>query len=276
MQSSDLHFLNSHPMDFKTREYLSNTDLTKIVYEEWSNLHAACPSISDDPSINIYFDDSLVGTNVLAWASQTLVLDIDLLWKPSLIKPYFNGYDITIGVNPNIPNGWFSNQDCSAIGYRYDLRTVLKHELIHGLSIASSLQHDGNTWSVGHITSGACFPRFYDTRIKNELGESIVSGCSVPEDILGKDLYVGGVKLYNPSSFVPGSSLSHHDFPGHIMYYALPSRTCMNLSKHEFQMLAALDVHCNSTGLEISAGHAATESFPLFLSLLLGLTAYFY
>jgi len=245
MTSKEFKFLQEHKMN--VRENLSNGDLTTIVYDEWYTLHSYCPSISDDPSINIYFDGSLTGGNVLAWASQTLILDEDLLWKTSLIKPYYSGYDITIGVNPDIPNGWHSSKTCDDIGYRYDLRTVLRHELVHGMSMASSLYHDGTSWSLGHLTSGICYPRFYDTKIKDSTGQPVVEGCTLNADVLGADLYLGGVKLYNPSIFQPGSSISHHNYPGYLMYKSLSSRVCIQLGDHEMQMLEALEIHCNST-----------------------------
>ena len=273
MTSQEFQFLQEHKMN--VREHLSNNDLNTIVYEEWYRLHSYCPSISDDPSIQIYFDGSLTGGTVLAWASQTLILDEDLLWKTSLIKPYYSGYDITIGVNPDIPNGWHSSLSCDDIGYRYDLRTVLRHELVHGMSMASSLYHDGTSWSLGHVTSGICYPRFYDTKITDSTGQPIVQGCALNSDVLGADLYLGGVKLYNPNIFQAGSSISHHNYPGHLMYKSLSSRTCIDLGDYEMQMLGALEIPCNST-IDSSGTYAVRcEVFSFLPSLALALLLVF-
>ena len=260
--SDDFAFLQSHPM--RIREYLTNSDLSTIVYEEWDGLRATCPLISDNPSINIQFDGTLAGGSVLAWASQTLVLDVDFLWKPSLIKSFYSGYDIEIGINPDIPNGWHSSKTCENIGYRYDLRSVLRHELVHGMSMASSVSHDGISWSVGHFFSGTCYPRFYDTKIMNEQNESVVDGCTVAQDLIGKDIYLNGVKLYNPIPYAPGSSISHHDHPGNLMYYSVSPTTCMTLGNYEVQMLAGLEIYCslNSTmtpSLPSSSGTVSTH-----------------
>jgi len=261
-------YLSSHPVSYQ--EEVTNSDLERIISEEWSSLRHTCTSLPPDPSISISFDSSLIGGYTLAWASQTLVLNTDLTWWPSLVKNIFNGYDMVIGVNPSPPNGWHTDVDCLNIGYRYDLRTILRHELLHGISISSSVYSDGSSWSVGHYFSGVCFPRFFDTKIKDSSGDSVVSGCTVLKDLTNEKLYLGDVELYNPASFQPGSSISHHNYPGNLMYYSISAMTCQHLGNYEIMMLGELSIPCsNLTGAGTCLSPSLFLTFVLLLVLLL-------
>jgi hypothetical protein len=267
--------LEDHPMI--NREHLSNADLEYILAEEFDKLRVHCDAIPE-ANIVISFDASLMGSPVLAWASQTIVIGTDALWYPSILKDFFTGTDMTLGIQPSPPNGWYTQSDsCSSIGWRYDLRTILRHELLHGLAISSSLYKDSTSWSVGHFFSGLCFPRLFDSKITDSNGEHVIDGCSVG-DMTDKELYVGGVKLYNPSVFNAGSSISHHDHYGHLMYYAISSRTCLDVDIYELQMLDSLGIHCGN----FSASRGTTSSpflitsFLPSLFLLLWLSCFFY
>ena len=273
-----------HPT--QSREYLTDTDLVVVINDVWNEIRSECPNIPANPNIYSYFDTSLENTFTLAWASQTLVLNSDFTWWSALIRPSYSGYDFTIGVNPNPPNGWFTGE-CSRIGYRYDLRTVLRHEILHGIGLSSSIrmnswsavsstseaivEANGDTWKVGHEYANRCFPRYYDTKITDSNGDYIVSECNIGE-ITGKDIFLGDVKLYNPPIYKAGSSISHHNYFGHLMYYALPSKKCLHIGKYEINMLNAVGIECfidevsSATKARYILLHLVLLMFLLFLT----------
>lgn len=259
METSDWQFLESHPV--KNKIHIDANLLSSIVAEEWAALCDLCIGLDRNAKINAYFDNSLEGKTTLAWASHTMYLN-GLIWLPALTNPFYTGYDFTIGVNPSPPNGWF-NGECSEISFRYDLRSVIRHELLHGVGLSSSISFD-NSWSVGSFTSGLCFPRLYDTLIRDPSGNLIVSGCNV-QDISGKRLYLGDVELYNPYVYDEGSSISHHNYPGKLFYYRSTPMKCMYVSSTEVSMLGLLGVGCSPDSRSASVQKANLEPILLFL-----------
>ena len=119
--------LRMHPMRAVT---FDESLLKQIALEEWSDIAKMCPKLKLDADIDIGFDASLVDTDILAWNYHTLMLQGGILMPTQ---------DMTIGVNPGVQNGWHLSDSCTDIGYRYDLRTVLRHELIHGIGMGSSI-----------------------------------------------------------------------------------------------------------------------------------------
>ena len=170
-------------------------------------------------------------------------------------------FDMHIAFNPYPPNGWYVSKNCSNISYRYDLRTVLRHELLHGLIFAGSLREVSDTlgliWTVGYTFGGKCYPRLYDTKIKYSDGTSIFQtlpdqilpdyeNCilRVDRSVVGADLYIGDVELYHPYSFRSGSSISHHNYPGNLMYASTTPRVCIEPGAYEGKILAELGISC--------------------------------
>ena len=229
----------------------NDIDLAQITDEVWDDIVSMCPTVPNAPRINVFFDYLIENTTILAYASQTLHLSSEGVWVSTLYEAmkqnrnYSLGssYDMEIGFNPNPPNGWHIENNCTGISARYDLRTVLRHELLHGFILAGSIREDSNVWTVGYTFNGVCYPRLYDTLIMDKDNNTVVNGCQL-DDVVGKDLFIGNVELFHPYSFWPGSSISHHNYPGNLMYYALPSMTCLNLGDYEGHLLAKLDVAC--------------------------------
>ena len=256
--------LIKHPMNISK---LSNQELQWTANEEWNKIVGLCPLLDSGASLSVSFDNSLIGTDTLAWAAMTTV-QVDNAWVSSLATQKFSSYDFIIGVNPEPPNGWYTNSNCEGISYQYDLRTVLRHELIHGLGVGSSLRYSSfSGWRVGYYDSyGLCHPRLYDTKIKDKNGNNIVQGCNVLKNPQGTSLYVGGVQLYNPYSFQQGSSFSHHNYINELMYFSLPWGTCLNLQAQEIKMLHEVNVNCvNFENYEdiVDASSILTLVFPL-------------
>ena len=236
-------------------------DLQQITSESWADIVSLCPDLPHNPRINIFFDSFLENTTILAYASQSLHLSSEAVWVSTIYEAmtqnrnYSTGssYDMSIGFNPNPPNGWHIDRDCDSISGKYDIRTVLKHELLHGLILAGSLREDTdefgiNYWKAGYNFNGICYPRLYDTLVKDVEDNYVLGlGCVMNPLLLSlnsKDLYIGDVKLYHPYYFQSGSSISHHNYPGNLMYYSLPPMTCMDLGAYEGKLLSKLGVEC--------------------------------
>lgn len=259
MEASDKALLESHPVEF---HHVDFDALNTMVQQEYKEMQKQCNF--PDANIEVEYDSSLIDTSVLAWASQNLNL-VDRIWIPSLFsKP--DAIHFKLGFNPEPPNGWHIG-NCRYIRWKYDLRTVIRHEILHGVGLGSSIQYS-NGWSTGVNTGGFCFPRLYDTLIKDENNNPILNGCNMV-DISNKKLYIGDVELYHPSEFTAGSSLSHHNHPGHLFYYKSMPNTCMYISKYEASMLGFLGLKCSVSPATIFAPTLSTFLIPGILFLVL-------
>ena len=251
-ESSEWEMIKHNSVEYVTPA--SDINLAQIAEETWGELVTSCPALPKEPRINIYFDYSLENTSVLAFASQTLYLNSDAVWVSTIydtMKKKRNsssgtGNDMSIGFNPNPPNGWFVQDDCSNISYRYDLRTVLKHELLHGIIFAGSVREVNNEWIVGYNSFGVCYPRLYDTKITFSDNTSILNrSCNLRTDKFpGYGLYIDGVELYHPYTYRPGSSISHHNYYNSLMYPSISPMTCLDLGHYEALILAKLGIEC--------------------------------
>ena len=247
----DRETLRKHPMHAVP---FNQNVLKQIAREEWVKISQMCPSLRLDANIDIAFDYSLVDTDYLAWNSHSLMLQGGILMPTQ---------DMTIGVNPEVQNGWHLSENCSNITYQYDLRTVLRHELIHGIGMGSSIIKRSNIWYVGQSNGQSCYPRLYDTLIEDSLGDKIIDGCSFSKSIQSRNIYINGVKLYNPI-FYDGSSISHHVYSGELMYKALPYGTCIPIASNEFKILSALGLDCPGSAQPLQH-HAILLLMPLVL-----------
>lgn len=264
MIQSDVQILKEHPMDPTN---VTSDELTFIISEEWMKMVASCfPNLDPMASISASFDYSLMGTNTLAWASSTMLLLNDV-WQPALTNTYYTGNDFLIGVNPLPPNGWHVGpmvDDCSGISYRYDLRTVLRHEMMHGIGVGSSFRSN----SLGYTSNGKCYPTKYDTMIEDSYGNKVVDGCTVAGSLFGKNVYINGVRLYNPSNYMEGSSLSHHAFAEELMYWRLSPSKCTDIGKNELKILSGIGVDCPNHPQYSRSQRIRPHLWPLLVLLL--------
>lgn len=264
MIKSDFELMRLNPMNPIN---VTSVQLQDIVMEEWQSIVKDCKILDEKASIKASFDYKLVGTNTLAWASQTLLL-VNNVWIPSISTTDYVGYDFIIGVNPQPINGWHIDNDCSDISFRYDLRTVLRHEILHGIGIGSSI-YNLNGWGLGYNMNGKCYPKLFDTLIEDVNGNKVIDGCSFKEDIQSQDIFVNGVRLYNPIVFRQGSSISHHVFQGELMFWRLPAMTCLNIGSNEFKILAALGIHCPLNPLYESSASSSHHRLLLLVPVML-------
>tara|TARA_B100001057_G_scaffold493742_1_gene588884 strand:- start:4165 stop:4992 length:828 start_codon:yes stop_codon:yes gene_type:complete len=251
---SDQMFLENHPINESMAVHES--DLIDITHEVWKEITTVCPGIMKNASIDVFFDYTLEDTGTLAWNTHPMkVLNGILKAK----RDY-----MTIGVNPHPTNGWFFGENCTDISYRYDLRSVLRHEILHGLGIASSIYKTNNIWTVGFNVNDNCYPTQYDSLITDIVGDRVVEGCTLKKNINGQKVFINDVQLFNPISYNP-SSFSHHTYDGGLMYWRLSPSKCMYIEEHETKMLKALGIDCQYTARDQQS--VALLLAPLMLSL---------
>jgi hypothetical protein len=131
--------------------------------------------------------------------------------------------DISMQINTNVD--WYLGTDGNTPLLQYDLVTVMIHELIHGLGFFDTMSADESTGSWG----AASIPVIYDTFIENLQGQRLIDtlvfqnpSVELKNELTGEQLYFNGpllksansgerIKIYAPSTYDPGSSISHLD-----------------------------------------------------------------
>jgi hypothetical protein len=136
--------------------------------------------------------------------------------------------DITLTVNSSVV--WYLGTDGNTPTQRYDLVTVILHELCHGLGFYDSFSSDGTIGSYGFGSE----PLIYDTFVENFNGDKLADtlkfsnySTALESQLIGDQLYFNGpllrnysqlkrylnlrAKLYAPTTWDPGSSISHLD-----------------------------------------------------------------
>lgn len=242
------NYLKSHPSNSDT----PLPDVIDIAKEEWHRLKTTCHL--NDVYLSVKYDYIFFANKpgVLAVASRTMFL-IDNEWQSGAINRYNAKGVIDIKINPFVPNGWYDDSDgrCRT-GYRYDLRTVVRHELVHGAGISSSVRGD----SAGYVYGEKCYATAFDHKIVNDEGEAVVHGCAVSET--RSDMYVSNVKLYNPPQFRNGSSFSHAEGHG-LMHFSIAPMTCIDYDTDSFRMLNGVGASCDGANF-INAYTNGTEN----------------
>ncbi len=131
--------------------------------------------------------------------------------------------DIELTVNSSI--NWYMGTDGKTPALSYDLVTVVIHELIHGLGFFDSM----NAGSVTGYYGAGSVPLVYDTFVENTNGQKLTDttvfdnpSAELKNELTSGKLYFNGrllskytsggkAKLYAPSTFDAGSSISHLD-----------------------------------------------------------------
>jgi hypothetical protein len=132
------------------------------------------------------------------------------------------GGDLELRINSS--TSWYFGTDGSTPVTKYDLVTVVIHEICHGLGFFNSMNTEGN---IGYYGAGS-IPMVYETFIENGTGKRLTDtlvfpnySASLGAQLTSRELYFNGplisnffkskVKLYAPSVFDKGSSISHLD-----------------------------------------------------------------
>lgn len=218
--------------------YYTNFSATAIIAVE----HAASileSILPDNVHITILASwENITESGVLANSSATgyaLGWGIDA-WKPGAVYPValaekiageklnedLEG-DIEFHVNSSI--NWYLPTDGNTPTLRYDLVTVVIHELIHGLGFFDSFYVEASTGSYG-VSS---LPLIYDLFVENFSGQKLTDTLLFPNpstalkaQLTGNLLYFNGpvvnsylsagrAKIYAPTTFEAGSSIAHLD-----------------------------------------------------------------
>jgi hypothetical protein len=145
--------------------------------------------------------------------------------------------DITLSINNSI--NWYMGTDGKTPSSKYDLVTVALHEICHGLGFFDSMSSDGTLGSYGlpvDVLSDSSttmindtIPMIYDSFIENLAGNRLIDkskfhnySTDLNSQLIGGQLYFNGpllskytegsrAKLYAPSTWDAGSSVSHLD-----------------------------------------------------------------
>ena len=131
--------------------------------------------------------------------------------------------DVELVLNSTVR--WYLGTDGNTPTSKYDLVTVVLHELCHGLGFFDSMDTQGTTGSYG--IGG--YPVIYDTFVENLAGNKLTdtllfrqNSAELYNELTGGQLYFNGpvtrrylngdrARLYAPSEWDPGSSVSHLD-----------------------------------------------------------------
>ena len=165
------------------------------------------------------------------------------LYQASLANA-LSGSDLDPGI-PDIYMGfsstfsWYTGTDGNTPGTKYDLSTVILHEICHGLGFAGNFYVEsglGKWWNP--------YPNAYDRFTEDNYGTSLINIGTYPDNsvalrnvLTSGNLYFNGslanaanggtrVKLYSPSIWNSGSSYSHLDeifngTPNALMTYSI-------------------------------------------------------
>jgi len=225
-------------------------DLETAVQEVWAEFKNACDLNS--LVLNVHYDGVKFAKpnylNTLATASRTMWLIGDT-WVPAALLPEhlrYLGGSIDIKINPYVPNGWYLDNGQCNVGNHFDLKTVLRHEFLHGVGLSSSLRFENGQEVVGFLsTGGTCAPFLMDTRMKTFDNFDVVDGCAVsPNVTINDDIFLNSVEIYNPDVYDPGSSYHHAADSNTLMYYGIPARKCLYLDDIEKKMLNGIGAYC--------------------------------
>ncbi len=150
------------------------------------------------------------------------------VWYPTPLAEALSGkelnsgdFDMTVTLNANI--NWYYGTDAKAQAGKYDMITVLLHEIAHGLGFSSSMSVTDTQGLYGQSGSAYVFDIFMQDSKKVKLTNSGVYGnpsTDLKTSLISNALYFGLKnptfantlpRLYAPSPFKSGSSFSHFD-----------------------------------------------------------------
>lgn len=159
------------------------------------------------------------------------------VWYPPALANGWAGADLNgstpemvIAYNSNFASNFYYGTDQNTPSNKYNLATVVLHEITHGLGFAGSMWMQGYEGSWGYYDSFYnIFPEAYDRFAVDGLGRMLINTSVYPnpsyelgDALTSNNLYFNGsraraannganVKLYAPYSWRGGSSYAHLD-----------------------------------------------------------------
>lgn len=214
--------------------YVDFPEAAKTAYEKamsiWSKyLYSSQP-------IRIKATWTSLSTGVLAVTGSTRIYKnfsnapFQNVWYPASLAEAISGKDLNDGdfeiemkINSNM--NWYFGVDSKSQAGKYDLITVVLHEIAHGLGFSSSMKlvNSNTQGQYGQSGSNYIYDMFLQNAGKIKLTNSGVFGnpsTDLKSALTGNALYFGLrnskyantlPKLYAPTTFNEGSSISHFD-----------------------------------------------------------------
>ena len=154
--------------------------------------------------------------------------------------------EIDVALSSNF--GWYTGTDGLVPSGKYDMESVVLHELGHGLGFLGWMNDSGGQGSWGY---GSSFAGIFDRYTRDQSGQSLINigifqnpSVALGSQLTGGNLYFDGAhtraanggnpaRLYAPSIWNPGSSYSHLDeiyngSPNALMTYSLSTREAIH------------------------------------------------
>jgi hypothetical protein len=131
--------------------------------------------------------------------------------------------DLIMSINSNTQ--WYTGTDGNTPVNKYDLVTVVLHELCHGIGFVDSFTQTGTIGSYGIFNNPAIYDRFVQDGSGFYLTDTIHytnNTSKLGNELTTANIYFSGivqnprVRLYAPSTFSAGSSISHIN-PGSVL-----------------------------------------------------------
>lgn len=146
------------------------------------------------------------------------------VYYPVAIAEKITGQELNDGeadlfANFNNSFNWHLDPNTLPPAEKHDLKTVVLHEIGHGLGFSGTFSATGSSGDWG--LQDTDIPITYDVPIGNGFGSNLIETFDSPSfdlrgQLVGQNLFFsslldGTVKLYAPTTFSAGSSISHVD-----------------------------------------------------------------
>lgn len=151
----------------------------------------------------------------VALAEKIAGMEINAATEPDIVASFNSNAAWYFGTDGNTPSG------------KMDMVTIVLHEIAHGLGFTDTYNVSGGQGSVGLLNGGMYVPFVFDLFVENGPGKNLFRDFQSPSTALATELQSANLffdsplsvaalngtrpKLYAPSAFDNGSSISHLD-----------------------------------------------------------------
>ncbi len=219
--------------------YLGFTDEAQVAFQSAVDTWAS--TLDSDQDIFVLAQFAPLGPGILGAAGSTFIVrDSPGLrrntWYGNALGDKLAGEDLVPGFfdlqatfSSAFPNWYFGTDGNTPVG-DFDFRTVVLHELGHGLNFFGGMTYNSAT-GIGSYGFGLspAFPTIYDQFADTQPGEQLVKTNKFPnpsttlgDALIGEQIQFSGSSttsttrgeraiLYTPDTWRPGSSYSHLD-----------------------------------------------------------------
>jgi hypothetical protein len=168
-------------------------------------------------------------------------------WYPDAIADYLHGADLGGGawdmqMQFSTNYSWYLGTTGTPGAGKYDFVSVALHEIGHGMGMSGMFDSAG----VWYDTRYPGVPMIYDTFLEDTAGNKLIGKAISPTNVTSAVYWDGPnaraanggnrVALYAPSTYKPGSSIYHLDYPAYQSYLMSPYLSS-NTVHHEIDPL---------------------------------------